>query len=211
MPEPTSNADPQQPPIEANTTGPDASAAQAAAPPAEAAITAEQPAEQLPPAEALGADALLAALAQPEEAQPPQPAPELPTTEPAAPAVGQEEAARGPAVVGATTVAVAAEDAVAYEPRDLAAAAPAEQATIELLDDVELDVKVELGRTSMYIEDVLRLGPGSVVELDKLAGDPVDIYVNERLIARGEVLVLNDNFCVRINDITSPIPELEHA
>lgn len=78
---------------------------------------------------------------------------------------------------------------------------------IELLDDVELDVKIELGRTEMYIEDVLRLGVGSVVELDRLAGDPVDIYVNERLIARGEVMILNDNFCVRVNDIVNPLPE----
>jgi flagellar motor switch protein FliN/FliY len=82
-------------------------------------------------------------------------------------------------------------------------------ASIELLDDVELDVKIELGRTEMRIEDVLQLGAGSVVELDKLAGDPVDIFINERLVARGEVLVLNDNFCVRVNEILSPIPELE--
>lgn len=84
-----------------------------------------------------------------------------------------------------------------------------ELANIELLDDVDLDVKIELGRTQMLIEDVLKLGPGSVVPLDKLAGDPVDIYVNDRLVARGEVLVLNDNFCVRVNDILSPTPELE--
>lgn len=80
---------------------------------------------------------------------------------------------------------------------------------IELIDDVELDMKVELGRTTMYLDDVLRLGVGSVIELDKLAGDPVDIYVNDRLVARGEVLVLNDNFCVRINGIQSPVPELD--
>lgn len=80
---------------------------------------------------------------------------------------------------------------------------------LELLDDVELDVTVELGRAEMYIEDVLRLGVGSVVELDKLAGDPVEIYVNAQLVARGEVLVLNDNFCVRINDIVSPISDPE--
>ncbi len=72
---------------------------------------------------------------------------------------------------------------------------------IELLRDVELDVKIELGRSRMLVDDVLRLGEGSVVELDKLAGDPVDVYVNDRLVAHGEVLVLNDNFCVRINDI----------
>ncbi len=72
---------------------------------------------------------------------------------------------------------------------------------IDLLGDVNLDVKIELGRTRMFVEDVLRLKDGAVVELDKLAGDPVDVFVNERLIARGEVLVLNDNFCVRINEI----------
>lgn len=74
---------------------------------------------------------------------------------------------------------------------------------IDLLSDVELNVKIELGRATMLIEDVLRLGEGSVVELDKLAGDPVDVLVNDRLVARGEVLVLNDNFCVRISEIVA--------
>jgi flagellar motor switch protein FliN/FliY len=78
---------------------------------------------------------------------------------------------------------------------------------IDLLSDVNLNVKIELGRTRMLVEDVLRLGEGSVVELDKLAGDPVDVYVNDRHVARGEVLVLNDNFCVRINEIVSPVVE----
>lgn len=78
---------------------------------------------------------------------------------------------------------------------------------IDLLSDVNLNVKIELGRTRMLVNDVLKLGEGSVVELDKLAGDPVDIYVNDRPIARGEVLVLNENFCVRINEILSPIPD----
>jgi len=78
---------------------------------------------------------------------------------------------------------------------------------IELLKDVDLNVKIELGRTRMLIEDVLRLAEGSVVELDKLAGDPVDVYVNDQLVARGEVLVLNDNFCVRINEIVTASEE----
>jgi flagellar motor switch protein FliN/FliY len=73
--------------------------------------------------------------------------------------------------------------------------------SIDLLNDVRLRVRIELGRTRMYVEDVLRLGEGSVVELDKLAGDPVDVFVNDRLVARGEVLVLNDNFCVRVSEI----------
>ena len=78
---------------------------------------------------------------------------------------------------------------------------------IEMLKDVDLEVKIELGRTRMLIEDVLRLAEGSVVELDKLAGDPVDVYVNDQLVARGEVLVLNDNFCVRVNEIITVAEE----
>lgn len=74
---------------------------------------------------------------------------------------------------------------------------------IDLIGDVELNVKVELGRCQMAVEDVLHLAEGSVVELDKLAGDPVDVLVNDRLVARGEVLVLNDTFCVRVNEIVS--------
>jgi len=79
--------------------------------------------------------------------------------------------------------------------------ASSDNTTLDLINDVQLDLKIELGRTHMYLEDVLRLSRGSVVSLDKLAGDPVDIYVNERLIARGEVLVLNDNFCVRVGEL----------
>ncbi len=78
---------------------------------------------------------------------------------------------------------------------------PEESKGISMLNDVKLDVKIELGRAEMYIEEVLKLGEGAVVELDKLAGDPVDVLVNDRLVARGEVLVLNDNFCVRISEI----------
>lgn len=78
---------------------------------------------------------------------------------------------------------------------------------LEMLGDVELDVSVELGRTEMLVEDVLRLSEGSVLELDKLAGDPVDVYVNQRLVARGEVLVLNDNFCIRISEIVDDLKE----
>jgi flagellar motor switch protein FliN/FliY len=79
--------------------------------------------------------------------------------------------------------------------------ADAQVSSIDLLRDVELNVKIELGRSRMLVEEVLKLGEGSVVELDKLAGDPVDVFVNDRLVARGEVLVLNDSFCVRVNEI----------
>jgi flagellar motor switch protein FliN len=90
----------------------------------------------------------------------------------------------------------------AFELKDLTGAAPSgEKATLELLKDVDLDLRIELGRTHMYLEDVLKLKRGSVVTLDKLAGDPVDVFVNGRLVARGEVLVLNDNFCVRVTEL----------
>lgn len=90
-----------------------------------------------------------------------------------------------------------------------AAGADAEDAAtrIDLLGDVDLEVSIELGRTEMLVEDVLKLGTGSVVELNKLAGDPVDVYVNGRLVARGEVLVLNDNFCIRISEIVANLQE----
>jgi flagellar motor switch protein FliN len=89
-----------------------------------------------------------------------------------------------------------------FELKDLAGApASGEKATLELLKDVDLDLRIELGRTQMFLEDVLKLKRGSVVTLDKLAGDPVDVFVNGRLVARGEVLVLNDNFCVRVTEL----------
>lgn len=93
-----------------------------------------------------------------------------------------------------------------FQLEDYSSAPPStESTTIDLIRDVELDLKIELGRTHMYLDDVLRLRRGSVVPLDKLAGDPVDIYVNGRLIARGEVLVLNDNFCVRVAELIAGV------
>jgi flagellar motor switch protein FliN/FliY len=81
--------------------------------------------------------------------------------------------------------------------------ASTDAATLDLLRDVQLDLKIELGRTHMQLDEVLQLKTGAVVTLDKLAGDPVDIYVNGRLIARGEVLVMNDNFCVRVAELVA--------
>ena len=79
--------------------------------------------------------------------------------------------------------------------------------TIDMLKDVELNVKIELGRAEMTVNEILHLTNGSVVDLDKLAGDPVDILVNEKLVARGEVLVVNENFCVRVNEIVAGATE----
>lgn len=76
-----------------------------------------------------------------------------------------------------------------------------DHATLDQISEVELDIKIELGRANMYLEDVLKLRKGSVVPLDKMAGDAVDIYVNGRLLARGEVLVMNENFCVRVAEL----------
>ena len=79
---------------------------------------------------------------------------------------------------------------------------------IDLILDVQLRVTVELGRKLMSVRDILALGPGSVVELDKVAGEPVDVLVNDRLIATGEVVVADDNFGVRITDIVNPAKRL---
>ncbi len=81
---------------------------------------------------------------------------------------------------------------------------PAGERRIDLLLDVPLDVSAELGRCRMTIQQLLALAPGTVVELDKVAGEPLDILVNDRLVARGEAVVVNDKFGVRITDIVSP-------
>ena len=75
---------------------------------------------------------------------------------------------------------------------------------ISLLLDVPLKLTVELGRTTRTVKEILALAPGSVVELDKLSGEAVDILVNEKLIAKGEVVVIDENFGVRITEILDP-------
>jgi flagellar motor switch protein FliN/FliY len=74
---------------------------------------------------------------------------------------------------------------------------------IDMLLDVTLPISIELGRTSMPIQDILNLGPGSVVELSKLAGEPVDLLVNNKMIARGEVVVVDENFGIRVTSMVS--------
>ncbi|MFH1688294.1 MAG: flagellar motor switch protein FliN [bacterium] len=81
------------------------------------------------------------------------------------------------------------------------AAGDAKIRNIDLLMDVNLPVSIELGRTQMSISDILSLGPGSVVELNKLAGEPVDLMVNYKIVARGEVVVIDENFGVRITQL----------
>jgi len=77
------------------------------------------------------------------------------------------------------------------------------QGSMDLLFDVDMDLSVELGRTSLPVREILQLGPGSIVELDKLAGEPADIMVNGKLIAKGEVVVVDENFGVRVTEIAS--------
>lgn len=83
------------------------------------------------------------------------------------------------------------------------------QRGLDFILDIPLQVTVELGRTQMLVDDLLQLGQGSVVELSKLAGEPMEILVNQKLIARGEVVVVNEKFGVRLTDIISPLERVE--
>ncbi len=80
---------------------------------------------------------------------------------------------------------------------------------LDFILDIPLDVSAELGRTRLMINELLQLGQGSVVELDKLAGEPLEVYVNGKLVARGEAVVINEKFGVRLTDIISPIERVK--
>jgi flagellar motor switch protein FliN/FliY len=80
---------------------------------------------------------------------------------------------------------------------------------MEFLLDISLDITVELGRTKMLINDMLKLGQGSVIELSKLAGESLDILANQKPIARGEVVVLNDKYGVRLTEVISTMERIE--
>jgi flagellar motor switch protein FliN/FliY len=75
---------------------------------------------------------------------------------------------------------------------------------LDFILDISLEISVEIGRTKIPISDLLQLGQGSVIELAKMTGEPLDILVNQKLVARGEVVVINDKFGVRLTDIISP-------
>ncbi|RJQ55762.1 MAG: flagellar motor switch protein FliN [Nitrospiraceae bacterium] len=79
---------------------------------------------------------------------------------------------------------------------------------IEFLLDIPVELSVQIGKTKMLIKELLQLGQGSIVELEKLAGEPMEILANSRLIARGEVVVVNEKFGVRLTDIISPTERL---
>jgi flagellar motor switch protein FliN/FliY len=79
-----------------------------------------------------------------------------------------------------------------------------EKYDIDFVLDIPLEVSVELGRVTMLVNDLLQLGPGSIIELSKLVGEPLQIYINNQMIAKGEVVVLDEKFGIRVTEITSP-------
>ena len=87
------------------------------------------------------------------------------------------------------------------------AAAPARE--LDFILDIPLEVTVEIGRAKMLINDLLQIGQGSIIELNRLAGEPLDIYVNQKLIARGEVVIVGEKFGIRITDIVSPLERVK--
>lgn len=84
-----------------------------------------------------------------------------------------------------------------------------EPRNLDLILDIPLTVTVELGRSKLLINDLLQLGQGSVIELTKLVGEPLEVLVNNKLVARGEVVVVNDKFGVRLTDIVSPLERVQ--
>lgn len=80
---------------------------------------------------------------------------------------------------------------------------------LDFILDIPLELSVELGKTRMLVNDLLQLGQGSIVELNKLAGEPLEVYINRKLIARGEVVVVNEKFGVRLTDIITPIDRVK--
>jgi flagellar motor switch protein FliN/FliY len=117
--------------------------------------------------------------------------------------------------VGAAFAAGAAGGAGAIGGGDAGAAggaarshAPAVQ-SLDFILDIPLKVTVELGRAKMAIREILQLAQGSVVELSKFAGEPLEVLVNDKLIARGEVVVVNEKFGIRLTDIISPVERIE--
>jgi flagellar motor switch protein FliN len=92
---------------------------------------------------------------------------------------------------------------------DLETPAAGRPRNLDLIMDIPLKVTVELGRTKMVVHDLLALGQGSVIELNKLAGEPMEVLVNDKLVARGEAVVVNEKFGVRLTDIISPMERIQ--
>lgn len=84
-----------------------------------------------------------------------------------------------------------------------------EEMNLDFILDIPLELSVELGKTKMLVNDLLQLGQGSIIELNKLAGESLEVYINHKLIARGEVVVVNEKFGVRLTDVITPIDRVK--
>lgn len=180
--------------------GAEAEAQEAPAPAPEPAPVAAAPAQAAPAPQP----------AAPQYAAPPQPQYAAPTQQPQymAPPMGAQPVYAPPAyannvVSSGVPVQNAQFAPLTNEPVEVNAA------NISLIQDVPLQVTVELGRTKKSIREILEFSTGSIIELDKLAGEPVDIHVNGQLTAKGEVVVIDENFGVRITEIVSPMERVQ--
>lgn len=162
--------------------------------PAPAPVPAPAPAAQQPPA---------AAMPSPEQAYPAPPAmhPQPGYGAPVPPGYGAPPPS--PQTLGAAAGRSVNVNPVQFASFPGAGMHAADETNLNLLLDIPLKVTVELGRTQKQIKEILELSQGSIIELDKLAGEPVDILVNNKLIAKGEVVVIDENFGVRVTDIVS--------
>ena len=88
-------------------------------------------------------------------------------------------------------------------------ASPIEKYDLDLILDIHLDVSVELGRVKILVNDLLQLGQGSIIELNKSVGEPLEIYINNKLITMGEVVVVDESFGIRVTDIISPLERVK--
>jgi flagellar motor switch protein FliN/FliY len=161
------------------------------------------------------------ALAEQSRANPPTQADGLkPAQDDWAAAMAEQTAATPPAAAAAPApapaapaapapAAPAAQSAAQSVFKPLAGAAPGAGTDIDLIMDVPVQLTVELGRTRLTIKNLLQLGQGSVVELDGLAGEPMDIFVNGYLIAQGEVVVVEDKYGIRLTDIITPSERMQ--
>ncbi|ARP86934.1 flagellar motor switch protein FliN [Bordetella genomosp. 9] len=163
---------------------------------------AERPDQNKPASGA--ADDWADALAEQSRAAPPTQADGLKPADDWADALAEQTAASASPAAAPAPAASAAKPAAASVFKPLSGSSEKSTADIDLIMDVPVQLTVELGRTRLTIKNLLQLGQGSVVELDGLAGEPMDIFVNGYLIAQGEVVVVDDKYGIRLTDIITP-------
>jgi flagellar motor switch protein FliN/FliY len=163
---------------------------------------AERPDQNKAAASSSASDDWADALAEQSRAAPPTQADGLKPADDWADALAEQTAAAPTAAAATATPAAKPAGAAVFKP--LAGSSEKSNADIDLIMDVPVQLTVELGRTRLTIKNLLQLGQGSVVELDGLAGEPMDIFVNGYLIAQGEVVVVDDKYGIRLTDIITP-------